>query len=99
MNRREILGSSAAAAAGIGVVGWPRPLAAQMPDKPIGIQLGAISFLDEGTDKVLDTLGELGAIDTLFLAIFTYGRTRTRTQDRKRRPRDRHRPDVGHAIA
>ena len=31
-------------------------------------------FLDEGTDKVLDTLAEIGAIDTLFLATFTYGR-------------------------
>ena len=46
MNRREFLESSAAAAAGVGVFGWPRPLAAQMPDKPIGIQVGAVSFLD-----------------------------------------------------
>jgi hypothetical protein len=33
MNRREFLESSAAAAAGVGVFGWPRPLAAQMPDR------------------------------------------------------------------
>jgi hypothetical protein len=74
MNRREFLERSAAAAAGVAVFGSPRPLAAQMPDKPIGIQVGAVSFLDEGTDKVLDTLAELGAVDTVFLATFTYGR-------------------------
>ena len=74
MNRREFLESSTAAAAGIAVSGWPHPLAAQMPAKPIGIQVGAVSFLDEGTDKVLDTLAEIGAVDTLFLATFTYGR-------------------------
>ena len=73
MNRREFLRITAAAA-GIAVVGWPHPLAAEIPAKPIGIQVGAVSFLDEGTDKVLDTLAEAGAIDTLFLATFTYGR-------------------------
>src|SRR3989475_13056686 len=40
----------------------------------IGIQAGAVSFVDEGTDKVLDNLQELGAVNTLFLATFTYGR-------------------------
>ena len=74
MNRREFLGNSTAAAAGLATFGWPQPLAAHMPPKPIGIQVGAVSFLDEGTDKVLDTLAEIGAIDTLFLATFTYGR-------------------------
>ena len=74
MNRREFLENSTAAAAGIAVLGWPHPLAAQMPAQPIGIQVGAVSFLDEGTDKVLDTLAEIGAVDTLFLATFTYGR-------------------------
>ena len=74
MNRREFLESSTAAAAGIALMGWPRSLAAQMPAKPIGIQVGAVSFLDEGTDKVLDTLAELSSVDTLFLATFRYGR-------------------------
>lgn len=40
----------------------------------IGIQAGAVSFLDEGTEKVLDILQERGAVNTLFLAAFTYGR-------------------------
>ena len=42
--------------------------------KMIGIQVGAISFQDEGTEKVLDILQERGAVNTLFLASFTYGR-------------------------
>ena len=40
----------------------------------IGIQVGAVSFVDEGTDKVLDILQEKGAVNTLFLTTFTYGR-------------------------
>jgi hypothetical protein len=40
----------------------------------IGIQIGAVSFIDEGTERVLDILQERGAVNTLFLAVFTYGR-------------------------
>lgn len=40
----------------------------------IGIQVGAVSFVDEGTEKVLDVLQEKGAIDTIYLTTFTYGR-------------------------
>ncbi len=40
----------------------------------IGIQVGAVSFIDEGTDRVLDNFREMAAINTLFLATFTYGR-------------------------
>ena len=40
----------------------------------IGIQVGAVSFVDEGTGAVLDRLRESGAVDTIFLATFTYGR-------------------------
>jgi hypothetical protein len=42
--------------------------------KMIGIQVGAISFIDEGTEKVLDILQERACVNTLFLAVFTYGR-------------------------
>ena len=38
----------------------------------IGIQIGSISFLDEGTEKVLDVLQEKASVNTLFLATFTY---------------------------
>ena len=43
------------------------------PNHVIGIQIGAISFLDEGTEKVLDILQEKACVNTLFLATFTYG--------------------------
>jgi hypothetical protein len=45
-----------------------------MPRKSNGIQIGAVSFVDEGTEKVLDVLQQRGAIDTLYLTTFTYGR-------------------------
>lgn len=42
--------------------------------KMIGIQVGAVSFVDEGTERVLDILQERAHINTIFLAVFTYGR-------------------------
>lgn len=73
MNRREFLHSAAVAAGG--VLLDPRVArAAQRAAPMIGIQAGAISFLDEGTAKTLDAFQQLGAVDTIFLATFTYGR-------------------------
>lgn len=43
-------------------------------DKTIGIQVGAVSFVDEGVEAVLDILQERGRVNTLYLATFTYGR-------------------------
>ena len=56
----------------------PALIQAAPATKMIGIQIGAVSFLDEGTEKVLDILEERGAVNTLFLAVFTYGRIRRR---------------------
>lgn len=39
-----------------------------------GIQIGAVSFVDEGVEKVLDIVQKRGALNTLFLTTFTYGR-------------------------
>lgn len=36
--------------------------------------VGAVSFVDEGTGKVLDVLQERACVNTLCLAVFTYGR-------------------------
>ena len=71
MNRRQFLESSGAIAAGamLSRVELPR---AEPP--MIGIQAGAVSFVDEGTERVLDNLQRLAAVNTLFLATFTYGR-------------------------
>ena len=73
MTRREFIETSAGAmgAAMLPLSESPRVQAAT---RPIGIQVGAVSFLDEGTDRVLDVLSETAAVDTLFLAAFTYGR-------------------------
>src|SRR3989442_2665042 len=40
----------------------------------IGIQVGAVSFVDEGVDPVLDLFQRDADINTLFIATFTYGR-------------------------
>ncbi|HLB82967.1 MAG TPA: hypothetical protein VJJ54_07735, partial [Gemmatimonadales bacterium] len=77
MERRDFVAAVAAGLGGTtpglrpGLVGRRR-LAADRP--MVGIQVGAVSFVDEGTDRVLDSFQEVAAIDTLFLATFTYGR-------------------------
>ncbi len=40
----------------------------------VGIQIGAISFVDEGIEPVLDTLQEKGAVNALLLASPTFTR-------------------------
>jgi hypothetical protein len=44
------------------------------PEKMIGLQIGAVSFADEGVSKVLDECQKSASINTLFVATFTYGR-------------------------
>jgi hypothetical protein len=41
--------------------------------KSIGIQTGAVSFVDEGAEKVLEILQARGAVDAISLTTFTYG--------------------------
>jgi hypothetical protein len=71
VNRREFLKIAAGAGAALAM---PAPGHAAASPKMIGIQVGAISFADEGTEKVLDVLQERACVNTLFLAVFTYGR-------------------------
>ena len=75
ISRRDFVKNSAAlaavAAAGLGPLGAAEPPEAR---KMIGIQVGSVSFVDEGVGKVLDILQEQGAVDTIFLTTFTYGR-------------------------
>lgn len=40
----------------------------------IGLQIGAVSFVDEGVEPVLDILQSKGSVNALFIAAFTYGR-------------------------
>ena len=79
MDRRAFLQSAAAAAV---TAAMPVARAAQTPSgqagapkqRMIGIQVGAVSFVDEGTEQVLDEFQRDADINTLFLATFTYGR-------------------------
>ena len=73
MNRRDFIQTASAAAVTAAV---PTPSQAQsgIVSKMIGIQVGAVSFVDEGTEKVLDEFQQDAAINTLFIATFTYGR-------------------------
>jgi hypothetical protein len=69
MDRRSFLQSTVAGALAAGAQ-------AQQPSssKMIGLQVGAVSFVDEGVEKALDTIQESASVNTIFLATFTYGR-------------------------
>ena len=71
VNRREFIKIAAGAGAALAMPGTGH---ATSSPKMIGIQVGAVSFVDEGTEKVLDVLQERGGVNTLFLAVFTDGR-------------------------
>src|SRR6202162_6232539 len=71
VNRGEFLKIAAGAGAALAI---PSPGHTAVSSKMIGIQVGAVSFVDEGTEKVLDVLQERAGVNTLFLAVFTYGR-------------------------
>jgi len=74
MDRREFLQSAAATA---GAVAFPQLRTASAlarSEQMVGIQVGAVSFVDEGVDKVLDVFQQDGAVNSLFIATFTYGR-------------------------
>jgi hypothetical protein len=73
MTRRDFIQTSAIALAAIA----SNPLASAATEprrKLIGMQIGAVSFVDEGVEPVLDILQERGAVNTIFLTTFTYGR-------------------------
>jgi TAT (twin-arginine translocation) pathway signal sequence len=72
--RRDFLKGAAAVAAAATVSAATAEQPAAKPSKTIGIQVGAVSFVDEGVDQVLDILQERGHVNTIYLATFTYGR-------------------------
>lgn len=77
--RRDFIKAGAAGLAAVVTAGFGSPAKAAgaetpRPRKSNGIQVGAVSFVDEGTEKVLDLLQDRGAIDTIYLTTFTYGR-------------------------
>src|SRR5882724_8447879 len=78
LDRRDFLKTTAvaAAAAALSTALVEHGASAEKPpsQKMIGLQVGAVSFFDEGVGQVLDTLQEGGAVNTIFLTTFTYGR-------------------------
>jgi hypothetical protein len=71
MNRRDFIQGAAVGALTSTAVSGQAPRAAP---KMIGIQVGAVSFVDEGVDRVLDVFQRDAYVNTLFVATFTYGR-------------------------
>jgi hypothetical protein len=49
--------------------------ATKSTEKKVGIQISAVSFVDEGVNKVLDILQDRREKNTLFLSTFTYDAT------------------------
>ena len=75
ITRRTFVKTSAAAL--VVTAAHPQLLpAAEAPasNKMIGLQIGVVSFVDEGVEQTLDILQERGAVNTIFLTTFTYGR-------------------------
>lgn len=75
--RREFLKTSAgmAGAAALGPLSVRSPAAQQDPvEKTVGIQIGTVSFVDEGVDQVLDNVQQLDQINTIFLNTFGWDR-------------------------
>jgi hypothetical protein len=79
LTRREFINTSSrlAAIAAVAPAAVPHFASAAdnpTPQKTIGLQIGAVSFVDEGVEQALDTLRDKGAVNTLFLTTFTNGR-------------------------
>jgi hypothetical protein len=70
MNRRDFVQSAAAGA----LAAAADAQTAKAASKMIGIQVGAVSFVDEGVNQVLDIFQQSAHVNTLFVATFTYGR-------------------------
>jgi hypothetical protein len=73
MDRREFLDSAGAVAAVTTFPGSRAFAKSPMADAMAGIQVGAVSFVDEGVEKCLDVFQQDGGVNTLFIAAFTYG--------------------------
>jgi hypothetical protein len=74
IDRREFLKGAAGVALAAAASSFAGAEGAPKREKLIGIQIGAVSFLDEGVDQVLEIIQERGNVNAIFLATFTYGR-------------------------
>src|SRR5215510_15744831 len=71
MNRRNFMQNAVAGALASAAANTQATAATS---KMIGMQVGAVSFVDEGVSKVLDIFQQSAYVNTLFVATFTYGR-------------------------
>ena len=69
-NRRSFL-KTAGAVATAGAA-WAQGTPETQTKKMIGIQIGAVSFVDEGVEQVLDVVQQRAHVNTLFLVTFAY---------------------------
>ena len=74
MDRREFLQTAAATALTAALPAARAQVSGGKSDPMVGIQVGAVSFVDEGVEQCLDIFEKDGAVNTLFVATFTYGR-------------------------
>ena len=74
MDRRLFLQNAAGTLVAASLPGAGMAAEPAKQEKMIGIQVGAVSFVDEGVAPVLDEFQKSAAINTLFVATFTYGR-------------------------
>jgi hypothetical protein len=78
LGRREFLQGAAGLAAfgALPAIAQEPTAGAARPEnkKLVGIQVGAVSFVDEGVEQVLDIFQQQGRVNAVFLATFTYGR-------------------------
>jgi hypothetical protein len=72
VNRREFLKIATSAGAALAI---PRPPNTAVSSKIIGIQVNPVSFVHEGTERVLNVLQERASVNTLFLT-YTAGMPR-----------------------
>src|SRR5450759_1434475 len=70
MNRRNFMQNAVAGALASAASSQAAPPASKM----IGLQVGAVSFVDAGVNQVLDIFQQSASVNTLFVATFTYGR-------------------------
>lgn len=67
MNRRDFVHTIAGTVAGPLAAG-----AAEEPGRTIAIQFGAVSLIDEGTERVLDIFQQRAAVNALIPAVFSF---------------------------
>lgn len=74
MDRRSFLQHAAGTVIASSLSETLLPAQSERSKRMLGLQIGAVSFADEGVAKILDECQSSASINTLFVATFTYGR-------------------------